>query len=184
MDTNHATHEPPQRQPILDRDDYDPERGLSPTEVQMLEYDGASAGLGTAAPDNNGDMPHIRRPIVGVAKNLDRTTALALVGTMNQRNGRLYASRPRKATGDTVYLWRILAFHLSPKPEHQCMPVTADMDVGPDHKPGDTAENTRKRFQARDVRVKVLSGIVKRVIDLIPPNQWHGARRWHRALHG
>lgn len=41
----------------------------------------------------------------------------------------LYASKPKKATGDQQYVWRMVAFCISPYGPNACMPMTADFNV-------------------------------------------------------
>ena len=152
----------------------------------LLDYDGASRGYGTAAPGDNADMPAISANVDAVAAELDaagnRRTAASLRGVINRRNGRLYASRPKKTDGECRYLWRMLAFHLSRKPEHHCMPVTADDGVGPSYERGESAAQCRQRYKARRQRCRELDAVVDRVVDQVPITRQHGALRWARAL--
>ena len=152
----------------------------------LLDCDGASAGYGTARAGDNGDMPAIGDDVETVAAALgaagDGRTAAALRGVVNGRNGRLYASRPRNGGGECRYLWRMLAFFLSAKAEHQCMPVTADDEVGPAYERGESVDDLMRRARARRKRCKELDEVVKQVVDRVPVRQQHGALRWARAL--
>ena len=152
----------------------------------LLDCDGASQGCGTARAGDNGDMPAIGAEVDAVAAELnaagDRRTAASLRGAVNRRNGRLYASRPKKGGGECRYLWRMLAFYLSRKPEHHCMPVTAGDSVGPDHEHGESLAEGRARYEARRKRCGELDEIVKKVIDQVPVSRQYGALRWARAL--
>lgn len=89
---------------------------------------------------------------------------------VNPRTGQLYVSRPRSKSGDAQYVWRLVAFHVSANPRHQCMPVTADFYLGC----GSWAE-TRARS-------KELDSLVDEIVDAVPMSEWYGARRWGRAL--
>ena len=152
----------------------------------LLDGDGASQGYGTAAPHDNGDMPLLAADVDAVAAEIeadgDGRTAAALRGVINRRNGRLYASKPRKVDAECGYLWRMLAFHLSRKPEHHCMPVTADLAMGPRYQHGESAEETRIRHEARRKRCRELDAVVGKVADRVPPRRQHGILRWARAL--
>jgi hypothetical protein len=67
--------------------------------------------------------------------------------------------------GRTAYIWRMVAFMVSPIGQHHCMPVMADMDV-----PGNYDEHREE--------TKRLDKIVDKIVDSIPANQWHGVARW------
>lgn len=69
-----------------------------------------------------------------------------------------------------AYVWRMVAFQVSPKDEHHCMPVCADMDLPVD----DHAERSRL--------TDLLDTYVKAIVDSIPRDQWHGIRRWGQAF--
>jgi hypothetical protein len=76
---------------------------------------------------------------------------------------------PNKTQGEAAYVWRMVAFAISPKQQHQCMPMTADFDLP---QMGDAARQ----------RAKELDAIADRIIAVVPKNQWHGVLRWGRAL--
>ena len=67
--------------------------------------------------------------------------------------------------GMTAYIWRMVAFFISGKAQHQCMPCTADFDV-----PGSYTENK--------VIIKALDELVEIVVDTVKVSEWHGVRRW------
>ena len=89
-----------------------------------------------------------------------------------KKDGRLYASKPKKASAAGKYVWRMLVFSVSPKPQHHCMPVTADWDLMDEFRDWDERRTETKR----------LDDIVKRLGDTVPPLQHYGAMRWGRAL--
>jgi len=118
--------------------------------------------------------------------------AKAIIG----RGGRIRASKPtlprkvRKAAPDTVtgsryvyaddagrlagqaaYVWRMVAFQVSPHAEHQCMPVTATFYL-----------EDQGSYEADRAEEKRLDEIAKAIVDLIPPREWHGIQRWGRAF--
>ena len=99
----------------------------------------------------------------------EQSMIIACVASRGKNKGCLRASKPRKESAEVQYVWRMLAFMISPKSQHQCMPVTASMNLE-----GDFEERADKR--------KELDDLIDRVIDLIPINEWRGARRWSGVL--
>ena len=93
-----------------------------------------------------------------------------------KRNGQLYASRPKKASGDAQYVWRMVVFMVSNKPAHQCIPVTADFYLDEEYWNGENA------FDRRRAHTQELDKIADAIIDIVPKREWHGVQRWGRAL--
>lgn len=67
--------------------------------------------------------------------------------------------------GYTAYIWRMVAFQISPKSQHHCMPCTADWSI-----PGTYRE-------IKDT-LKVLDKLTKTIVDTVNPQEWHGVKRW------
>lgn len=107
------------------------------------------------------DMIRIAQQVVKVSK--DNTTA-----------GHLRSTKPKD--GEAAYVWRMVAFNVSPNRQHQCMPMTADFDM-PDHYWGDDGAAKRRR-----ARCKELDVLVDALVKAVPKEQWHGVRRWGHAL--
>lgn len=84
-----------------------------------------------------------------------------------------YANDEDKAQGIVAYVWRMVAFFLSDNPQHHCMPVMAEFDLPQSYQGAD-------RKQICDTA----DDLVKRIVDSVPPRQWHGVHSWHRALYG
>jgi len=122
--------------------------------------------------------------------NLNSADLELVRGIINSRTGELRASKPAlpdkvKTTsgrydyateadarqGMTAYIWRMVAFEVSPHSQHQCMPICADFDL-PDC--GGHAE--RRNLSKR------LDEIVKAVVDSVPMTEWHGIIRWGNAF--
>jgi hypothetical protein len=80
-----------------------------------------------------------------------------------------YADEAGANAGRTAYIWRMVAFMVSPIAAHHCMPVTAEFDL-----PGD--------FDASRKEAKELDKVVSKIVDNIPAHEWHGVRRWGKAL--
>ena len=118
----------------------------------------------------------------------ERKIAAGIVATRGKNKDRLRASKPKVIRtdlgpkddgigyyhnwhiegGETAYVWRMVAFQVSPKSQHHCMPCTADFDL-----PGSFSENR--------ALAKELDAIVAKIVDAVPPSEWHGLRRWGQA---
>jgi len=72
--------------------------------------------------------------------------------------------------GKVAYVWRMVAFYVSPKGQHQCMPVTCDFDLPGSYGP-----------EKRALMVE-LDRIVDIVANSISKDQWHGVRRWGQVF--
>ena len=78
-----------------------------------------------------------------------------------------YADKAGANAGKTAYIWRMVAFYVSPVAQHHCMPCTADFDL-----PECGGYDERRQM------AKELDGIVDVVVNLIPKAQWKGVQRW------
>jgi hypothetical protein len=95
----------------------------------------------------------------------------ALVQAIVKRDGTLRASKPEKACGEAKYLWRMVAFAISPEPRHHCMPMMAFCDL-----PGRYGSDEYRAAEAR------CSAIEKVVVAATPKSQQHGVQRWASAF--
>lgn len=90
-------------------------------------------------------------------------------------DGQLRASKPTitadRHTRIAAYAWRMAAFSVSANPRHQCMPVTADMDL-----PGRLGNAERKVAAEQGDRIE------QALVHAIPVEEWHGVRRWGQAF--
>jgi hypothetical protein len=77
---------------------------------------------------------------------------------------------PDEIGGKAAYVWRNVAFSVSPIGKHQCLPVTADFDL---------PEND---YHKRRALAKELDKLVDKIVAAVPKSQWHGIRRWSRAF--
>ena len=95
-----------------------------------------------------------------------------------QKNGVLKASKPKVSKkysdpmliGQAAYVWRMVAFQISPNPQHQCMPVCADWDIP-----------VRDYDERREITQR-LDNLVDLIVNTVHPTQWHGILRWGNAL--
>ena len=108
-------------------------------------------------------MPEIN--LDNVSMNAEESEAAQkIVG----RGNRLRASKP-KTCGKASYVWRMVAFQISPNRQHQCMPMCADFDID-------------GKYDERKAITDKLDGLVKRIVDTVPSDQLHGVNRWGKAL--
>lgn len=91
------------------------------------------------------------------------------------RNGLLRSTKP-KNDGEAMYVWRMVAFQISPHPQHHCMPVAAVFDV-------DIRDEKGKWSSALvRVRTKELDVLVDKIVNQVPKHEWHGVMNWAGAL--
>lgn len=117
--------------------------------------------------------------------------------------GKLRHNKPQ-GDGEAAWVWRHLAFYVSPLSKHHCSPVMADLDIGPwgrsfEDMEGSTSTEKLEAWkkwlssdermkelhdcsEKRQVRKKELQVIVDRLMESVPKTQWHGVARWHRVL--
>ncbi len=135
-----------------------------------------------------------RMPVINIDKLAsllapdDLEIVSRIVGTRGDTKGRLRASKPptKDDTGRlATYVWRMVAFEVSPLSAHHCMPCTVEFDLprecwGPsgfqDHKAIHQVAEHRRQVTAH------LDEVVKAVVDNIPRTQWHGIIRWGQAF--
>lgn len=96
---------------------------------------------------------------------------------VDQKSWRLRRTRPRicKNIDGTLthhcacatYIWRMVAFTVSPVQSHQCMPIAAYYYL----------PKSIGHLEVREL-VKKLDIIVDQVIDVVPCTEWHGVIRW------
>lgn len=118
-------------------------------------------------------MPEIQTAIdASDLSTEEKNIAQAIVG----RGGCLRSSKPTK-NGDAAYVWRMVAFYISPQSQHHCIPMTADFDI----RALDPVTGKWSSKLARE-RAKELDKIVDQIVDHTPKLRQHGVMRWARAL--
>lgn len=78
---------------------------------------------------------------------------------------------PSEESGRAAYLWRMVAFLISPIPQHSCMPVMAFCDL-PHREDWDERRGIEKEMDA----------LADKVVDVVKPRDWNGVRRWAYAF--
>lgn len=76
-----------------------------------------------------------------------------------------YCSIEDYLLGRSVYVWRMVAFLISPIAQHHCMPVTAELNLA-----------SYREEQSE------LDKLIGRIVDAVPKEQWQGVIRWGRTL--
>ena len=116
----------------------------------------------------------------------EKQIASGIIASQGKNKGRLRAAKPKidydivlkdgrklryptPETGRTAYVWRMVAFHVSPVSQHHCIPILADFDL-----PGD--------YDQTQVERKTLDQLVDKIVNAIPKTEWRGINRWARAL--
>jgi len=115
-------------------------------------------------------MPIIDLDIIGMS-NDERELAVKILG----RENRIRSSKPKD--GEAAYLWRMVAFDISPKRQHHCMPMMADCDMATDVYWGTPENNERRR-----IRFQELDDWAQRITKSVPVNERHGLVTWARVL--
>lgn len=126
------------------------------------------------------DMPQINLAEISLS-DVDRKIAEKIL-----RSGKLRASKPKD--GEAQYVWRLVAFMISPVPAHHCMPTTHDfgvMDIAP--KVTKFCKYRNKDVNETDMewvrnRCKELDKIVDAIVDSVKVQNRHGVNRWARAF--
>lgn len=104
--------------------------------------------------------------------------SLYMASQVFKKDGSFYASKPKKASGDGKYVWRMLAFFISSNPMHQCMPVCASFDL---ETYGDDGKWSSRLAQVRE---KELQAVIDEILNQIPLRNQAGTRRWLKAFGG
>jgi hypothetical protein len=101
--------------------------------------------------------------------------ALSYARLITRSDGSLRASKPDLRKGDehrrAAYVWRMVAFSISPLRHHQCMPVCAEFDLP-----------TRCGEEGHRDLVKHLDAIADAITNTVPKVEWHGVIRWGQAF--
>lgn len=122
--------------------------------------------------------------------------ALEVAKAICKKDGTLYSTKPKKANGLEQYMWRIVAFTISPVAAHQCIPVMCDFDLYnwmeenlPDvvkydrkiHKNISEINTAYKKVNDPEFK-QWLKDIENQIINTVPKEMWYGTKRWAKAF--
>ena len=79
-----------------------------------------------------------------------------------------WATDSERLKAKAAYVWRMVAFAISPNPVHHCMPTTTSFDL----------DGTYKERRALE---KELDAFANRIIKCVPVREQHGTMRWAQA---
>lgn len=82
-----------------------------------------------------------------------------------------YATEDERSKALGIYVWRELAFVISPISSHHCMPICNDFNLEYDY--GDERRKQQMNF---------CNNIVNKILKTIRPESCHGLKRWAKAL--
>lgn len=82
-----------------------------------------------------------------------------------------YKDKNDAAKGMTAYIWRMVAFSVSPISQHKCMPCMAFCDL-----PGTASREERIALEKR------MDALAEVVVRSVPVTEWHGVARWAGLL--
>jgi hypothetical protein len=80
-----------------------------------------------------------------------------------------YRVTKNRYQGYAYYVWRMVAFQVSPIASHWCMPVLADFDMV-------------EPYAERRAKCKELDKLCDKITNSIPKEKWYGILRWGRAM--
>lgn len=106
-----------------------------------------------------------------------------VVSIVVKKNGQIRATKPKvdkndPVTGVAAYIWRMVVFAVSPKPQHQCMPMTAGFDL-PAYD-----ENGKWSAKVEMKMMKELKPLEDAIINSVPKTKWYGVNRWATVMYG
>lgn len=137
-------------------------------------------------------MPKL--PVDEMCAGLDDRDSRLVRAAFNSRTGCLRASKPyRKIDYDgpedealfqayANYVWRMLCFDFCGFHPHNCMPVTAEWDIGAVYYGRPGYEDSADRRAAEKSAMVALDALVKRAESVLPLTAQKGVMQWGRAL--
>jgi hypothetical protein len=97
--------------------------------------------------------------------------SLEYAKAITKPSGEVYVARPKKASGEAQYVWRMVCFHLIDEQPYSCMPVMADWYM------------TERDYDKRRAECKRLDSlVVDQIVNSVPMTEWCGVIRWGRAF--
>ncbi len=94
--------------------------------------------------------------------------------TIEKRYGEIVHQKrirqPDYEGGCAAYLWRMVAFSVSPISQHKCFPATAHFDL-----PGESEDDRR-------ILAKEMDKLADKIVNSVKVTEWHGVQRWDGIL--
>ena len=122
---------------------------------------------GTLSPE---DYEIARRVVASQGKNKGCLRAakpkVAMLPHPDPERARLRYQVPEAVTGRAAYVWRMVAFTISPVARHHCTPCGADFDL------------PERNYKERAAEARRLDEVADAIIATVSPAEWHGTRRW------
>jgi hypothetical protein len=81
----------------------------------------------------------------------------------------IYQNEEDRIKGYTAYVWRDVAFSISPISAHHCMPVSNDFNL-------EGSYSSQKEIRT------LLHAITDKIIKSVPKTQWYGIARWGKVF--
>jgi hypothetical protein len=137
-------------------------------------------------------MPSL--PVEFMCAGLDDRDAKLIRAAFNGRNGCLRASKPYRKIdfngpedralfeASANYVWRTLCFDYCGFHPYNCLPVTADCDLGAVYYGRAGYEDYDVRRDARKSVLDALDALIKRAESALPITAQKGVMQWCRAL--
>lgn len=107
---------------------------------------------------------------------------VTIINMIIKKDGSIKSAKPKAkkhddpdTMGKAQYVWRMVCFTVSPKRQHQCMPVCADFDLPA------RVDGKWSSVAAREMS-KGLDKLVDFIVGYVPKTQWHGIHRWGKAF--
>lgn len=105
----------------------------------------------------------------------------AILDLLIKKDGTFRASKPKVTedpiTGKAAYVWRMAAFMVSPRRQHQCMPMTADFDL-----PAISPETGKWSCAEARKMAETLKPIEDAIVSAVDKSDWHGVIRWGQVF--
>jgi hypothetical protein len=120
----------------------------------------------------------MKNPIIDLSKTDLTGRDLEIAKKVLGRSNRLRSSKP-KDDGEAAYVWRMCAFLISTNRQHWSMPVTADFDLPYPYWDRDDVHGAAEKRRARCAELKKIEDAI---VNTVPKEEWHGVRRWARAM--
>lgn len=98
-----------------------------------------------------------------------------------KKDNKVQVRRSRPKDELSYYVWRNVVFNVSMYPEHQCMPIMAEIDIYNYVRHTLGVHREKAHVAVKDL-CSHLDELVDKIVNLFPKNEWYGVKKWARAL--